>query len=240
MQRLDKLLAARGFGSRKEVGVLIRTGQVQVQGEVTRKPDCKISTDMLVSVAGKAVSTTAHLYLMLNKPLGVVSASRDKDAVTVVDLVPEEHRRRGLFPAGRLDKDTTGFVLITDDGSFAHSILSPRRHVPKTYIATIDSPLTPEMIKAFECGIELKNGEECLPSLLTPLSHNCAKVVLWQGMYHQIRRMFASQGATVTKLRRIAIGGLSLDETLPEGACRELTPQEVVLLTKCPQGVGQV
>ncbi len=227
VQRLDKLLAARGFGSRKEVGLMVRKGQVQVQGVTVKQPDHKISSDMEVVVGGRTVTCTEHLYLMLNKPEGVVSASRDKDAQTVIDLVPKQLWREGLFPAGRLDKDTTGFVLITDDGQFAHSILSPKRHVSKTYIATLDTPPTQQMVKAFEQGIALKNGEDCLPAKMMPLDDCRAQVVLWQGMYHQIKRMFASQGATVTALRRIAIGGLMLDEGLPPGECRELTLDEL-------------
>lgn len=226
-QRLDKVLAGQGTLSRREVKELIRKGLVRVNGQVVRSADAKIGPGDLLEVNGKAVDRREHLYLMLHKPLGVVSASRDDRDTTVVDLVPEELRRKNLFPAGRLDKETSGFVLITDDGAFAHDILSPRRHVEKEYIVRLDRPLTPEMAEAFERGMTI-GEDQCLPARLTleedPLE---GRVVLREGMYHQIRRMFAALGATVVALKRVRMGGLPLDPDLEPGQCRELTPDEV-------------
>jgi 16S rRNA pseudouridine516 synthase len=229
-ERLDKLLAAQGSWSRREIKDFVRRGAVTVNGKNVRSADIKITTDDEVIVFGKPVVLRKHLYLMLNKPMGVVSASRGDDCPTVVDLVPPELKRRGLFPAGRLDKDTTGFVLITDDGAFAHDILSPKRHIPKTYIATLDGVLTQEVVDAFAGGIPLKNEDQCLPAELTIVDDHTARVVLHEGMYHQIKRMFAACGLHVEALHRIAMGAMVLDKNLAEGQCRELTAEELLLV----------
>ncbi|MEG0853360.1 MAG: 16S rRNA pseudouridine(516) synthase, partial [Angelakisella sp.] len=157
------------------------------------------------------------------------SDPRDK---TVVDLVPPELWRKGLFPAGRLDKDTTGMVIITDDGDFAHRILAPKSHIAKTYLATLDIPVTAEMEAGFNAGISLKGEKQCMPAQLSVVDSHTARVVISEGMYHQIKRMFGCYGAKVLELRRISMGKLALDETLPEGSCRELTPEELLLLEK--------
>lgn len=226
-ERLDKLLAAQGTWSRREIKDFVRRGAVTVNGKNVRTSDIKITTEDEVIVFGKPVVLKKHLYLMMNKPVGVVSASRGDDCPTVVDLVPPELKRKGLFPAGRLDKDTTGFVLITDDGAFAHDILSPKRHIPKTYIATLDGILTQEVVKAFAGGIPLKNEDLCLPAELTIVDDHTARVVLHEGMYHQIKRMFAACGLHVEALHRMAMGALPLDNNLAEGQCRELTAEEL-------------
>ena len=231
-QRLDKVLAGQGTLSRREVKELIRKGLVRVNGQVERAADAKIAPGDRLEVNGREIDRREHLYLMLHKPLGVVSASRDSRDTTVVDLVPEQLRRKNLFPAGRLDKETSGFVLITDDGAFAHDILSPRRHVEKEYVVRLDRPLTPQMVQAFREGMTI--GEDrCLPAQLglgeDPLE---GRVVLREGMYHQIRRMFAALGATVVALKRVRMGGLPLDPALEPGQCRELTPQEVDRIRK--------
>jgi len=226
-ERLDKLLAAQGMGSRRDVQKLVRAGAVTVDGAVVKSADLKVAPGAVVLVGGRPVTLKKHLYLMLNKPMGVVSASRGAGDVTVVDLVPPALRRQGLFPAGRLDKDTTGFVLITDDGDFAHDILSPRHHVPKTYLAQVDGDLTPAMAEAFAAGIDLHGDGPCQPAALSILAPRTAQVVLREGMYHQIKRMFSACGVHVTALHRVAMGGLPLDENLAEGACRELTPAEL-------------
>ena len=229
-ERLDKLLAAQGTWSRREIKDFVRRGAVTVNGKNVRTSDIKITTDDEVIVFGKPVALKKHIYLMLNKPVGVVSASRGDDCPTVVDLVPHELKRKGLFPAGRLDKDTTGFVLITDDGAFSHDILSPKRHIPKTYIATLDGILTQEVVDAFAGGIPLKNEDQCLPAQLTILDDHTAQVVLHEGMYHQIKRMFAACGLHVEALHRKAMGALELDKNLAEGQCRELTAEELLLV----------
>ena len=233
-QRLDKLLASQSTNSRSDVKEWIRKGLVRVNGAVERRAERKVEPDTdVVEVNGARVETNEHVYLMLDKPKGVVSATRG-DGPTVVDLVPEHLRRKGLFPAGRLDKDTTGFVLITDDGDFAHRILSPKNHIPKTYLATLDFPVDDEVIAGFERGFALGGGDTCRPARLTvpqPELAQHVQVVLTEGMYHQIKRMFAHFGRTVLELRRVRMGALFLDETLGAGGCRPLTPTEKALLT---------
>ena len=229
-ERLDKVLASQSTWSRKEVRELVEKGWVTVNGAPARRADQKIRWEDRVEVAGKELTLRPRLYLMMNKPAGVVSATRD-GGPTVIDLVPPELRRGGLFPAGRLDKDTTGFLLITDDGELAHRILSPKRHVPKSYLARLDRPVTGEMAERFAAGILLE-GEEapCLPARLEKVGEDLARVTLRQGIYHQIKRMFLACGARVVELRRLSMGGLRLDEGLAPGQSRELTPEELVLL----------
>lgn len=230
-ERLDKVLAGQSTWSRREVRDWIKGGLVTVNGAPVRDPAQKIiqETDR-VAVKGREITLRRNLYLMMDKPAGVVSASRDDGCPTVVDLVPPELKRPGLFPAGRLDKDTTGMVIITDDGALAHRILSPKSHVPKVYLACIDVFITNAMIQGFAQGIPVGEEGVTLPAELVALDLDLARVTLREGMYHQIKRMFASYGAKVLELRRVSMGGLVLDGTLGPGGCRELTPQELVLL----------
>ena len=182
-----------------------------------------------ITVEGRALGYAQHVYWMLNKPAGILCVSRDPKQPTVVDLLPEEARRKGLFPAGRLDKDTHGLVLITDDGEFAHAMLSPRHHIPKTYRAVLDKPLSDEAAQAFRDGPTLEDGTECLPAQVTVLEagdNPLVEVVIYEGKFHQIKRMFAAVGCHVTWLKRVAMGGLLLDETLAEGESRPLTDEE--------------
>lgn len=228
-ERLDKVVASRTALSRREVRRLASHGQVTVNGLPERSCERRVDPDAdEIAVAGRALEMGRHAYLMLNKPRGVVCATHDDKLPTVLDLVPEELRRSGLFPAGRLDKDTEGFVLITDDGEFAHRILAPRSHVPKTYTARLDRPAGPELVEAFAAGVVL-DGRTCMPALLAPDPDDprTARVVLRQGMYHQVKRMFGAYGITVTALRRDAIGGLALDPDLEPGKCRKLSKIEV-------------
>lgn len=178
---------------------------------------------------GKKISGKEHLYIVLNKPEGYVSATEDQEQKTVLELVPSELSRKGLFPAGRLDKDTTGLMIITDDGEFAHDILAPRKHVSKSYAVTIDLPVTEEMKRGFENGVELIDGV-CKPALLEIIGKHTATVTLSEGRYHQIKRMFGCFGAKVTKLHRLSIGGFYLPEDLLPGKCREITPGELELI----------
>ena len=230
-ERLDKVLAGQSTWSRREVRDWIKGGLVTVNGAPVRDPGQKIiqETDR-VAVKGREITLRRNLYLMMDKPAGVVSASRDDGCPTVVDLVPPELKRPGLFPAGRLDKDTTGMVIITDDGALAHRILSPKSHVPKLYLAHIDSFITNAMIQGFAQGIPVGEEGVTLPAELVALDLDLARVTLREGMYHQIKRMFASYGAKVLELRRVSMGGLVLDGTLGPGGCRELTPRELILL----------
>ena len=230
MERLDKLLCSQGTLTRSEAGRVIRSGRVTVDGVVCRQPAQKLDPAAhTVAVDGRALGYAEFVYWMLNKPAGILCVSRDPKAPTVVDLLPTEQQRRGLFPAGRLDKDTHGLVLITDDGDFAHRILSPRYHIPKTYHAVLDKPLTEAAADAFRAGPTLEDGTQCLPAqvrVLQPGERPLVEVVIYEGKFHQIKRMFAAVGCHVEWLKRIKMGGLSLDETLEEGACRPLTPEE--------------
>lgn len=235
MERLDKILSSALKISRGDVKKLIKKQSVTVNGASVKSGEMKIDPDTdEIRLNGRDVVYQKNIYLMMNKPEGVISASNDRSQETVVDLVPEEYRRDGLFPAGRLDADTTGFVLITDDGDFAHRILSPKNHVEKTYHARLAQRLSDGDIERFLSGIELKDGTLCLEARLrviedgeTPL----VEVVIHEGKYHQVKRMFAALGNRVVQLRRIKIGGLSLDGTLAEGECREITREEIRLIT---------
>ena len=214
MERLDKIISHAFSLSRKEAKKCIRSGEVSVAGKVVTDPDCKADA-LQVTCGGKSAAYKEHIYIMLNKPAGIISASESESERTVVDLVPEHLYRKGLFPAGRLDKDTVGFVLLTDDGQFAHDILSPRKHVQKTYLVGTDKPVPQELPRIFEEGVELYDGTKCMSAALEILPEgNRAIVKIKEGRYHQIKRMFRVNGLSVTYLKRTAIGGLSLDETL--------------------------
>ena len=234
-QRLDKAIAMQGSLSRSEVKTLIRKGAVTVNGQVVKNADFGVDFDSdTVAVQGKELSLSMHIYLMINKPKGVVSASEDKKLPTVVDLIPKELWRKGLFPAGRLDKDTTGFVLITDDGEFAHDILSPKKHISKTYHALVNGTITDEMVEGFAKGVTI--GEDfTLPASLKKISSeeqgDWGEVILKEGMYHQIKRMFGAYGLKVLELKRVQMGKLPLDPNLEEGKCRELTAEELRLVS---------
>ena len=235
MDRIDKIIASQGQYSRSEVKKLVKDGRVTLDGKVVKSSDVKAdpNTDN-IAIDGKSIGYKKHLYIMLNKPQGVVSATEDTDHTTVIDLVPKEMKRDGLFPAGRLDGDTVGFVLITDDGDFAHKILSPKNHIMKTYHATLQRPVTQEDIDAFKNGIELKDGTLCLEAQVRPLESDepMAEIKICEGKYHQVRRMMASRAMPVTYLERRQEGGLTLAD-LPRGQTRELTEDEITQLEHC-------
>ena len=230
--RLDKYLAEAAQCTRSESRELIRKGRVSVNGAVCRRPEQQVSEMDSIALDGKSRPRQAFVYIMLNKPAGVVSASADKQDTTVVDLVHSAYPRRELLPAGRLDKTSTGFVLITDDGAFAHDILAPRHHVPKTYRVTIDTPLTREMAEGFARGVVLADRVQLAPAEVSPLTADgrTVRVVLHQGVYHQIKRMFGVYGAGVDQLHREAIGSVWLDRDLAPGQWRELTEAEVAAI----------
>ena len=229
--RLDKYLAETAQCTRSEAKALLSKGRVQVNGAVCKKGDTQLKESDTVAVDGRALSYQQFVYIMLNKPEGVVSASTDKRDTTVVDLVGDAYPRRQLFPAGRLDKDTTGLMILTDDGALAHEILAPKKHVPKQYRVTIDVPMTEEMVRRFAEGIRLKDGV-CRPAELTLEGEHTGVVTLREGRYHQIKRMFGCCGGTVTALHRLSMGALRLDEGLAPGACRPLTEEELLLLRR--------
>lgn len=230
MDRLDKILCSQTTVTRSEAGRLIRSGRVTVNGVVCRQPAQKVDpAACALTVDGKALKYAEYIYWMLNKPSGILCVSRDPKVSTVIDLMPEEEKRRGLFPAGRLDKDTHGLVLITDDGAFAHEMLSPKRHIFKTYQAILDKPLTESGAEAFRKGPLLEDGTQCLPARLRVLEEGenpLVEVEICEGKFHQIKRMFAAVGCHVEWLKRVSIGNLKLDKSLKEGECRPLTEAE--------------
>lgn len=236
--RLDKFVADAAQLTRSAARGLIAKGRVTVNGQVCKKADCALKEGDSVCADGKPLACEEYVYIMLNKPAGVVSASTDGRDKTVVDLVGGAFPRRQLFPAGRLDKTSTGFVLLTDDGAFAHDILAPKRHVPKTYRVVLDTPVTDEMVKAFAAGVTLADGQTMQPARLIPDEADpfAATVVLRQGVYHQIKRMFGVLDAGVNQLHRTAIGGLALDEGLAPGAWRLITPEEKALIQAGGEG----
>ena len=228
MTRLDKITAKQLNISRTQAKTMIKNGEVCVNGAVIKSVDFKCSDDDKISAGGKEIERRDFVYIMMNKPKGVISASEGKGDKTVIDLLPNEMKRKGLFPAGRLDKDTTGFVLITDDGAFAHDILSPAHHIDTTYTAKLDKPFDDDVINDFKSGMTL-GGEKLLEAEITPLNEECtiAEVVLRQGLYHQVKRMFKKHGITVVELKRTKMGNLPLDKTLKSGESRYIGENEL-------------
>ncbi len=227
MERLDKLLSGTGRWSRKEVKELVSKGRVRANGALVRRPEEKYDADALITVDGEEIYTGGLYYIMLHKPDGYISATDDPKQRTVLELLPEHLRRVGLFPAGRLDKDTEGLLLLTNDGALAHELLSPKKHVDKTYFVRVDGQLDGEDVKAFESGMTLADGYTCLSAGLELLeAADEGLVTLREGKYHQIKRMLAARGKPVVYLKRLTMGPLALDESLALGQWRELTAQE--------------
>lgn len=230
-QRLDKVLGETGRWSRKEARGLIRRGLVTVNGAAVRQPEYKVEPETaVVTVEGQAVVWQRHCYLMLNKPAGVLTATEDRDQKTVLDLLPECYRRQGIAPVGRLDKDTEGLLLLTNDGDLAHRLTSPRYHVEKKYLAAIDGTVDVRDAAAFAAGLTLRDGTQCLPAELEPLGPGRCQVTLREGKYHQVKRMLAACGKPVTALERVSMGPLWLDQELARGKYRPLTPEEIQAL----------
>ncbi|HIY32873.1 MAG TPA: rRNA pseudouridine synthase [Candidatus Evtepia faecavium] len=233
MERLDKLLAATGRWSRREAKALVKAGRVRVAGVLPQGPEDKITPGTPVTVDGRLVDTESFTYLMLHKPAGVVSATEDAREKTVLDLIPPDLRRRGLFPVGRLDKDTEGLLLLTNDGALSHQLLSPARHVEKVYYVEVEGQLDQADQAAFRRGIILADGTVCCPAGLTVLeeaSHGL--VAIKEGKYHQVRRMLAARGKPVTYIKRLSMGPITLDPDLPPGAWRPLTRAELAHLRR--------
>ena len=227
MERLDKVISSQTNYSRKDIKDLVKKRNILVNGEVVLKSDVKVdvSTDK-ISILGEEIIFKKYVYLMLNKPKGYVSATEDKNDKTVLDLVPNEYKHRNLFPAGRLDKDTTGLMIITDDGDFAHNILSPKKHISKTYNVTIDIDMNEDMVIGFKNGVNLSDGE-CKSASLEVTGKNTGIVILTEGRYHQIKRMFGCFGAKVIELERTKMGNFSLPSDLKLGEVREFTKEEL-------------
>lgn len=237
MERLDKVLAATGRWSRREVKQLVRQGQVRVNGAAATSAEEKVEPETaVITVGGEPVRLQKYTYVMLHKPAGVLTATEDSRQRTVLDLLPPELRKRGLSPVGRLDKDTEGLLLLTDDGELAHRLLSPKYHVDKRYFARVDGLLDQADVDAFAAGMTLGDGLMCLPAGLEPLAEGTCIVTLREGKFHQVKRMLAARGAPVLYLKRLSMGPLTLDAELPIGGWRELTAEETSSL-RCTAGL---
>jgi len=227
MKRIDKIISEQTYYTRKEIKKLISQGTVYVNEEQVKKPEQKYDeSNISIIINGQEIEVKKHIYLLLNKPKGYISSTEKSPEKTVLDLVPEKYKNRNLFPAGRLDKDTTGLMLITDDGEFAHNILSPRKHVKKEYEVTLDIPVTETMVNGFKKGVMLNDGE-CKSANLEITGKYTAKVVITEGRYHQIKRMFGCYGAKVVELNRICMGNLYLPKDLKLGEIKEATSDEL-------------
>ena len=230
MERLDKIIAACGAVSRREVKMLVRQGRVTVDGAVAASAEMKIDEEQAdITVDGVTLQYSKFLYVMLHKPAGVLSATEDKRQATVLDLLPEEYRKRGLAPVGRLDKDTEGLLLLTDDGELTHRLLSPKYHVDKVYYARVEGTPDEDDCAAFAAGIPLSDFT-CLPAQLTLLGAGECRVTVQEGKFHQVKRMLASRGKPVTYLKRLSMGPLQLDGELSPGQWRLLEKQELLAL----------
>ena len=232
MQRLDKVVASTGKWSRREVKLLVKEGRVLVDGYPARSVEDKVDPAVnTVEVDGEDIGYREFTYIMLHKPAGLLTATEDKRQETVMDLLSPELRRLSLAPVGRLDKDTEGLLLITDDGELAHRLLAPKSHVDKVYYAELESPLGGEDCAAFEKGITLGDGYECMSAGLTLLEDGKkALITLREGKFHQVKRMVAARGSAVLYLKRLSMGQLRLDESLGRGEYRFLSQEEIKLL----------
>lgn len=228
LKRIDRILSEQTNYSRKEIKRLVSKGLVLVNGCVVRKSDEKYDEDNIsIKINGEDIKINKHFYLLLNKPKGYVSTTVSDSDKIVIDLVPDKYKTRTLFPAGRLDKDTTGLMLITDDGVFAHNILSPKKHIKKIYEVVIDKDVSDEMVNGFKEGVKLNDGE-CKSALLEKVDTNKCLVTLTEGRYHQIKRMFGCYKAKVLELKRICMGELYLPSDLEVGKVREVRDEELL------------
>lgn len=228
MIRLDKYLADTGIATRREAKLLIRSGRVTVNGVAASAPEEKVDpASVQICVDGAPLRYSRFHYYMMDKPAGVLTATEDRAQKTVLDLLPQELRRFGVVPAGRLDKDTTGLLLLTDDGDYVHRIISPKSHVPKVYLAHTDGLPTQADVERFARGIMLDDGTQCMPARLELLPElGACRVTVFEGKYHMVKRMLACCGTPVLTLRRLSIGALELDDGLGLGGFRALSEEE--------------
>lgn len=233
-ERLDKILANSGYGTRKDVKAIVKSGRISINGRIIK--DSSIHADPEqdnIIIDGEAINYKKYIYIMMNKPQGVISATEDDYDRTVIDLLDEKSRGFNPAPVGRLDKDTEGLLILTNDGDLNHDLISPKKHVPKKYYARIDGQVNEKHVEEFKEGIILEDGYRCLPAELSILKSGPQSeitVVLYEGKFHQVKRMFQSIGCTVVYLKRIQMGGLMLDDSLNTGEYRELTEEELELL----------
>lgn len=232
--RLDKYLRDQGIATRSDIKDIIKKGKVKVNNILAKNPGAHVNTGIdIVEVDGKQIAYQKHVYYMLNKPKGLITATKDETLETVLDLFPLELRRRDVFPVGRLDRNTDGLLIITNDGIFAHNLLSPKKKVKKLYEAVLDTHPGKEAIKAFRDGVDIGESYVTLPATLEFVSSTdpvIARVEICEGKFHQIKRMFTAVGATVLELKRLRMGNLWLDESLKQGEFRELKDDEIELL----------
>ena len=228
--RLDKFISERTEYSRSQIKELASRGSIIVDGITVKRPDVKIDPDLVaVTVDGQEVRAQRYSYILLNKPQGYVCSTDDKDGETVLKLIPPEMRKKGLFPAGRLDKDSIGALVLTDDGELAHRMLSPKHHIPKTYIVQLGRKFENNYINKFAEGLLLADGDACLPARVrqSENSDKLAFVELYEGKYHHVKRMFAAVGNHVELLMRISVGSLVLPEKLGIGESMEILPNDM-------------
>lgn len=240
-QRIDKVLGNLGYGSRSELKKMVKQGRITLNGAVVKDSGAQTDPECdTIEVDGETVVYRKFIYLMLHKPPGVISATEDLRDKTVIDLLPDEFKVFSPFPVGRLDKDTEGLLLLTNDGGLAHDLLSPRKHVPKTYLADCVGRIGDAEIAQFKTGVRLDDGYITLPAKLEILHYSeyadgrvksRISLTISEGKFHQVKRMFESVGSKVTYLKRVSMGALQLDESLPMGSFRELTAAELELLT---------
>ena len=229
--RLDKLVSSSGAASRKDVKAMIKSGRVTVSGVVAKDPGMKVDPDTdRICLDGDALAYEEHRYILMNKPAGVVSSTDDPRDSTVLDLLPEEYRKYGLFPAGRLDKDAEGLLILTDDGDYCHSVISPKKNVFKKYYIKTQGELTPKDAEAVAAGIKTLGGGDFLPGKLDIIGKNEAFIYIREGKYHQVKRMMASLEKPVSYLKRVSIGMLKIDEDLPKGGFRKIPKEEAMLV----------
>ena len=223
MTRLDALISNSGAYSRSEIKIMVKKGRVSVNGQTVKDYSLKVSENDAISVDGKILDTEKFVYIMLNKPAGYISATEGEK--NVIELVPSEMFRKGLFPVGRLDKDTEGLLLITNDGDFSHELMSPNKNVVKTYRAELERAVTESDIEKFKNGIVMRDGTEFKPAVLRPDGEKAAVVEISEGKYHQVKLMFAATENKVIYLERLAIGGLTLNPSLNRGECLRMSKE---------------
>ena len=225
--RIDKYLSVALGISRSEAKILLKNGKISADGKIISEPETKVDEEAKVTCQNEVLSYKKYIYILMNKPEGILSASTDKRVKTVIDILPEDLKRTGLFPVGRLDKNTTGLLIITDDGDFGHRVTSPKSLIEKRYLVTLDGIVKEEYISLFENGIVLADGEKCMPAKLEIRSGNTAIVTIREGKYHQIKRMFGTVGLGVNALKRLSIGKLCLPKGLKEGCVCELNSEQI-------------
>lgn len=234
-QRLDKFISSQTIYSRTDISKLLWKRKVAVNGKIIREGEFKIDTEKdSIEISGKKIVYRNKIYIILNKPMGYICATEDKNNPTVIDLVPDELKRKNIFPAGRLDKDSEGMVFITNDGTLSHNILSPKKHIPKYYIVKLNKKFSENYEKIFSEGVVLENGDRCLPAQIRmcPSTENMAFVELFEGKFHQLKRMFSAVENNVERLVRIQMGGLKIPKKLGVGECMEILHNDVEKLLK--------